>query len=88
MARHCCAITNACGPFWALTRTHPQRSCRNPAARAKAHCIRRASMRSPLTGLLVAVAVLPALAQTAEGILTRIRGTVDRIEGQSLVVTN
>ena len=45
-------------------------------------------MRSPLTGLLVAVAVLPALAQTAEEILTRIHGTVDRIEGQSLVVTN
>ena len=38
-------------------------------------------MRSSLTGLFAPVAVLPALAQTAEGRPTYIRGTVDRIEG-------
>jgi hypothetical protein len=37
-------------------------------------------------GALGALAILPALAQTPEGTPTRIRGTVDRLEGRTLVV--
>jgi hypothetical protein len=37
-------------------------------------------------GALGALAVLPALAQTPEGTSIRIRGTVDRLEGQTLIV--
>lgn len=43
-------------------------------------------MRSVLMAALGALAVLPALAETPEGTLTRIRGTVDRLEGRTLVV--
>ncbi len=43
-------------------------------------------MRSSLTGALFALATLPALAQTPEGTPTRIRGMVDRLEGQTLHV--
>jgi hypothetical protein len=43
-------------------------------------------MRSSLTGALFALATLPALAQGSEGTPTRIRGTVDRLEGQTLHV--
>jgi hypothetical protein len=43
-------------------------------------------MRSSLTGALLALATLPALAQAPEGTPTRIRGTVDRLEGQTLHV--
>ena len=43
-------------------------------------------MRSCLMGALGALAILPALAQTPEATPTRIRGTVDRLEGQTLVV--
>ena len=45
-------------------------------------------MRSSLMGAFVALAIFPALAQTPEGTPTRIRGTVDRIEGQTLLVRN
>ena len=43
-------------------------------------------MRSSLMGALGALAILPALAQTPEGTPARIRGTVDRLEGQTLIV--
>jgi hypothetical protein len=43
-------------------------------------------MRSPLIGALLALATIPALAQAPEGTPTRIRGTVDRLEGQMLHV--
>jgi hypothetical protein len=43
-------------------------------------------MRSSLTGAFFALATLPALAQGSEGTPTRIRGTVDRLEGQTLHV--
>ena len=43
-------------------------------------------MRSSLTGALFALATIPALAQAPEGTPTRIRGTVDRLEGQTLHV--
>ena len=43
-------------------------------------------MRSFLMGALGALAILPALAQTPEGPPARIRGTVDRLEGQTLIV--
>lgn len=43
-------------------------------------------MRSSLTGVLSALALLPALAQTSDGTPIRIRGTVDRLEGQAVVV--
>jgi hypothetical protein len=43
-------------------------------------------MRSSLMGALGALAILPALAQTPEGPPARIRGTVDRLEGQTLIV--
>jgi hypothetical protein len=43
-------------------------------------------MRSSLTGALFALATIPALAQTPEGTPTRIRGTVDRLEGLILHV--
>jgi hypothetical protein len=43
-------------------------------------------MRSFLMGALVIVASVPALAQAPEGTPTRIRGTVERLEGQTLLV--
>jgi hypothetical protein len=43
-------------------------------------------MRSFLTGALGALTILPALAQTPEGPPARIRGTVERLEGQTLIV--
>ena len=43
-------------------------------------------MRSSLMGAFGALAIFPALAQTPEGTPTRIRGTVDRLEGQTLLV--
>ena len=43
-------------------------------------------MRSCLMGALGALAILPALAQAPEATPARIRGTVDRLEGQTLVV--
>ena len=43
-------------------------------------------MRSSLMGAFGALAIFPALAQTPEGTPTRIRGTVDRLEGQTLIV--
>jgi hypothetical protein len=43
-------------------------------------------MRSSLIGALLALATIPALAQAPEGTPTRIRGTVDRLEGQMLHV--
>jgi hypothetical protein len=43
-------------------------------------------MRSPLIGALLALATIPALAQAPEGTPTRIRGTVDRLDGQMLHV--
>jgi hypothetical protein len=43
-------------------------------------------MRSFLIGALGALTILPALAQTPEGPPARIRGTVDRLEGQTLIV--
>ena len=43
-------------------------------------------MRSSLTGVLSVLAIIPALAQTPDGTPTRIRGTVDRLDGQALVV--
>jgi hypothetical protein len=43
-------------------------------------------MRSSLMGALSALAILPALAQTPEGTPTGICWTVDRLEGQTLVV--
>ena len=43
-------------------------------------------MRSSLTGAFFALATIPALAQAPEGTPTRIRGTVDRLEGQTLHV--
>lgn len=43
-------------------------------------------MRSILMGALCTLAILPALAQTLEGTPTRIRGTVDRLDGQTLFV--
>jgi len=43
-------------------------------------------MHSSLMGALGALAILPALAQSPEGTPTRIRGTADRLEGQTLVV--
>ncbi|WP_201842121.1 hypothetical protein [Microvirga zambiensis] len=43
-------------------------------------------MRSFLIGALVALVGVPALAQAPEGTPTRIRGTVERLEGQTLLV--
>lgn len=43
-------------------------------------------MRLFLIGALFALVTLPTLAQTPEGTPTRIRGTVDRIEGRTLIV--
>ena len=43
-------------------------------------------MRLFLIGALFAFVALPTLAQTPEGTPTRIRGTVDRIEGRTLTV--
>jgi hypothetical protein len=43
-------------------------------------------MRSSLMGVFFALAVIPALAQTSEGTPTRIRGTVERLDGQTLLV--
>jgi hypothetical protein len=43
-------------------------------------------MRSSLTGVLSVLAILPALAQTPDGTPMRIRGTVDQLDGQALVV--
>jgi hypothetical protein len=43
-------------------------------------------MRSFLMGALGALTILPTLAQTPEGPPARIRGTVDRLEGQTLIV--
>jgi hypothetical protein len=43
-------------------------------------------MRSSLIGALLALATIPALAQAPEGTPTRIRGTVDRLDGQMLHV--
>ena len=43
-------------------------------------------MRSSLIGAFFALATIPALAQTPEGTPTRIRGTVERLEGHNLLV--
>jgi hypothetical protein len=43
-------------------------------------------MRSFLMGALFALASVPALAQAPEGTPTRVRGTVERLEGQTLTV--
>ena len=43
-------------------------------------------MRSSLMGVLDALAIVPVLAQAPEGVHIRIRGTVDRLEGRTLVV--
>ena len=43
-------------------------------------------MRSSLVGAFFALATMPALAQAPEGTPTRIRGTVEKLEGQILVV--
>lgn len=43
-------------------------------------------MRSFLMGACVALASVPAFAQAPEGTPTRIRGTVERLEGQTLLV--
>jgi hypothetical protein len=43
-------------------------------------------MRLFLMGALGALTLFPALAQTPEGPPARIRGTVDRLEGQTLIV--
>jgi hypothetical protein len=43
-------------------------------------------MRLSLIGAFFALATLPALAQTSEGTPTRIRGTVEGVEGQTLMV--
>jgi hypothetical protein len=43
-------------------------------------------MRSSLMGVFLTIAGIPALAQTPEGTPTRIRGTVERLDGQTLLV--
>jgi hypothetical protein len=43
-------------------------------------------MRPFLIGAFLALATLPAQAQAPEGTLTRIRGTVEKLEGQTLTV--
>ncbi|WP_262297102.1 hypothetical protein [Microvirga sesbaniae] len=43
-------------------------------------------MRLSLIGAFLALATLPALAQAPDGTPTRIRGTVEKLEGQTLVV--
>jgi hypothetical protein len=43
-------------------------------------------MRPTLIGAFLALAALPALAQAPEGTPTRIRGTVEKLEGQTLMV--
>jgi hypothetical protein len=43
-------------------------------------------MRPILVGVLFALTAIPGLAQTPEGTPTRIRGTVEKLEGQTLVV--
>jgi hypothetical protein len=43
-------------------------------------------MRPSLLGVFFVLATLPALAQTPEGTPTRIRGTVEGVEGQTLMV--
>ena len=43
-------------------------------------------MRPPLIGAVLALATLPALAQAPEGTPARIRGTVEKLEGQTLMV--
>jgi hypothetical protein len=43
-------------------------------------------MRPSLLGVFFVLATLPALAQTPEGTPTRIRGTVEGVEGQTLTV--
>jgi len=45
-------------------------------------------MRSGLFGIGLLLLTLPAAAQTQGGTPTRVRGTVDRLEGQALVVRN
>jgi hypothetical protein len=45
-------------------------------------------MRSGLFGIGLLLLTLPAAAQTQGGTPTRVRGTVDRLEGQTLVVRN
>ncbi|HXP31723.1 MAG TPA: hypothetical protein VN832_11570 [Stellaceae bacterium] len=44
------------------------------------------SLRSYLLGSLLAALALPAFAQAPQGTPTRIRGTVERLDGQALVV--
>jgi hypothetical protein len=43
-------------------------------------------MRSSLFGVFFALATFPALAQAPEGTPTRIRGTVEKLEGQTMTV--
>ena len=43
-------------------------------------------MRPSLIGAFLALATLPALAQTPEGTPTRIRGTVEGVEGQTVML--
>ena len=43
-------------------------------------------MRSSLMGAFGALAILPALAQTPEATPTRIRGTVEKLDGPTLLV--
>jgi hypothetical protein len=43
-------------------------------------------MRPSLLGVFFVLATLPALAQTPEGTPTRVRGTVEGVEGQTLTV--
>src|SRR5687767_3389215 len=50
------------------------------------HRLRRASMRLSLMTALVALASVQAVAQAPEGTPTRIRGTVGKLEGQTLIV--
>lgn len=43
-------------------------------------------MRSSLIGVFFALTTIPALAQGSEGTPTRIRGTVEKLDGQTLMV--
>ncbi|WP_114948682.1 hypothetical protein [Microvirga calopogonii] len=43
-------------------------------------------MRSSLIGVVFALVTIPALAQAPDGTPTRIRGTVEKLEGQTLLV--
>jgi hypothetical protein len=43
-------------------------------------------VRSSLIGAFFALATIPAFAQAPEGTPTRIRGAVEKLEGQTLMV--